>query len=176
LYASTDESLVTRSVSEAELLAADIVICGLNRTRKQLNRFIRELRGFAEPLPVPGARLVCLRNDWERGFLNGSLWDVDRVDFSGENVVLALSGDMGASTAVVPVGCFLDPEPTPIPWGKNSFDFGYALTCHKSQGSEWRSVLIIDESSVFEENRYRWLYTALTRASERVTLAWRVRT
>ena len=39
-----------------------------------------------------------------------------------------------------------------------------------SQGSQWDNVLIKDESWCFRENSYRWLYTALTRASEKITL------
>ena len=49
-------------------------------------------------------------------------------------------------------------------------DFGYAITVHKSQGSEWESVLVVDESSVFRDNRERHLYTAITRASESLVL------
>ena len=51
-----------------------------------------------------------------------------------------------------------------------AFDFGYALTTHKAQGSQWGSVLVLDESGVFKENADRWLYTAVTRAAERVTV------
>ena len=49
------------------------------------------------------------------------------------------------------------------------FIFGYALTCHKSQGSEWPSALIFDESHFFDEPQ-RWLYTAISRAAERVVI------
>ncbi len=50
------------------------------------------------------------------------------------------------------------------------FDFGYAITCHKSQGSQWNNVLIYDESWCFRDDWKRWLYTAITRASEKITL------
>ena len=51
---------------------------------------------------------------------------------------------------------------------------GYTLTCHKSQGSEWPSSVIMMEPSVrigTVEGR-RWLYTALTRARERARVCW----
>ncbi len=51
-----------------------------------------------------------------------------------------------------------------------SMTYGYCLTCHKSQGSEWENVTVIDESSAFREQRKKWLYTAVTRASERLFL------
>jgi len=42
-------------------------------------------------------------------------------------------------------------------------DFAYAITCHKSQGSQYESGIIFDESYIFRDNKDRWLYTALTR-------------
>ena len=51
--------------------------------------------------------------------------------------------------------------------------YGYAFTCHKAQGGQWKDVFI-DQGYVTEERMgldyYRWLYTALTRATERVFL------
>ena len=52
----------------------------------------------------------------------------------------------------------------------HEFDYGYALTCHKAQGSQWDSVMLVDESSVFKQNSHRWLYTAITRAAEHLTI------
>lgn len=53
-------------------------------------------------------------------------------------------------------------------------NFGYSLTCHKSQGSEWDDVLILVESSVKVPTfaGRRWLYTALTRAKKNVRICW----
>ena len=47
------------------------------------------------------------------------------------------------------------------------FAFGYAMTVHKSQGSEWPYVLLVDEYRRPEQRR-EWVYTAITRASERI--------
>ncbi len=53
----------------------------------------------------------------------------------------------------------------------NYFDYGYAITCHKSQGSEWDNVLVIDNFSGRSSSRYtRWLYTAVTRAKKNLTV------
>lgn len=49
-------------------------------------------------------------------------------------------------------------------------DYGHVLTCHKSQGSQWDEVVVHDESAAFRDDRYRWLYTAITRAAERLTI------
>ena len=51
--------------------------------------------------------------------------------------------------------------------------YGYALTCHKSQGGQWNSVFI-DQGLVKDEEKnmeyMRWLYTAITRATDNVYL------
>ena len=52
----------------------------------------------------------------------------------------------------------------------DEFDYGYALTVHKAQGSQWDDVVLFDESFAFREHRSRWLYTGLTRAAERITV------
>ena len=56
--------------------------------------------------------------------------------------------------------------------------YGYAVTCHKAQGGEWKRVFI-DQGYISEEminpDYYRWLYTAFTRASEKLHLVnWKV--
>lgn len=51
------------------------------------------------------------------------------------------------------------------------FTYAYAITCHKSQGSEWNKVLVLEESFPFDKKEHiRWLYTACTRASEKLVL------
>ena len=51
------------------------------------------------------------------------------------------------------------------------FAFGYAITTHKAQGSEWDKVLVIEEKFPFsKEEHARWLYTAVTRAASRLVL------
>jgi exodeoxyribonuclease-5 len=52
----------------------------------------------------------------------------------------------------------------------DEFDYGYVLTVHKAQGSEWDDVVLFDESAAFGESRQRWLYTGITRASRRLTI------
>lgn len=51
------------------------------------------------------------------------------------------------------------------------FTYGYAITGHKSQGSEWDKVLIIEENFPFEaEEHARWLYTCVTRSAKKLVL------
>lgn len=51
------------------------------------------------------------------------------------------------------------------------FAYAYAITVHKAQGSEWGKVLIIEEKFPFDKNEHaRWLYTAITRSSEKCVI------
>lgn len=51
------------------------------------------------------------------------------------------------------------------------FDFGYAVTTWKAQGSEWPKVLVIEENFPFDKMEHaRFLYTSCTRASEKLVL------
>jgi exodeoxyribonuclease-5 len=73
----------------------------------------------------------------------------------------------------VPRAFFTDgPETVPFAQrrGADEFDYGYALTVHKAQGSQWDDVVLFDESFAFRDSRERWLYTAVTRAAERLTI------
>lgn len=54
------------------------------------------------------------------------------------------------------------------------FNFGYAITGHRAQGSQWNKVLVLEESFPFDRIEHaRWLYTTVTRAAEKLTLILR---
>ena len=51
------------------------------------------------------------------------------------------------------------------------FAYAYAITTHKAQGSEWDKVLVFEERFPFDrEEHKRWLYTACTRAKEKLVI------
>lgn len=150
---------------------ADQVLVGMNHTRRRANRWVRQVLGREDDAPVAGDKLVCLRNSHDEGLFNGQTWRVRRV--TGRDFYrLTLEGEDGEV-----VRCLahpdhfrggevdLDPARRKV---ANEFDYGYALTVHKSQGSEWDHVVVLDEWH--GSDRERWLYTALTRAAERVTV------
>jgi exodeoxyribonuclease-5 len=166
------------SIRSHELVTHDQVICGINRTRRTLNADIRKYRGF-ELLaqPMVGDRLICLRNDRKRGLFNGGMWFVKSPpQFDGEVFEMELDSlDIkGAQAKVkVPLEFFIGEEeklPGPKRRKHDEFDFGYAITAHKSQGSQWDKVLVVNENQCFRENAIQWLYTAVTRAAEELTL------
>jgi hypothetical protein len=77
------------------------------------------------------------------------------------------SGD-GPTVKVSVLSEFFEGRGEEVPWQlrrhTDEFDYGYALTVHKAQGSQWDNVVLFDESFAFREHRQRWLYTAVTRA------------
>ena len=87
-YGQYGESRVIRrdEIDAADVLAADQVLLGVNRTRRLYNQRIRQLQGTAEPLPVAGDKLVCLRNDRVKGLINGGLWRVDDVRWAAQGL------------------------------------------------------------------------------------------
>ncbi|MCC2689494.1 MAG: ATP-binding protein [Rhizobiaceae bacterium] len=167
-------------VTQETVLAADQVLVGTNRTRRRYNQRLRELKGFSAAFPQAGDKLVCLRNDPNKGLLNGSLWKV--MTSSRETVKPGINllvspeeddPDRGIAKIKLLKAAFEDPE-ADIPWNTrkrfDDFDYGYALTVHKAQGSQWNDIVLFDESFAFRETRQRWLYTAITRAAERLTI------
>jgi len=167
-------------VNQELVLSADQVLVGVNRTRRRYNRRLRELKGFQAAYPQAGDKLVCLRNDPAKGLLNGSLWKVmtsaRETVKPGINLLVSPEEDdpdRGVAKIKLLKAVFEDQE-TEIPWSTkkryDDFDYGYALTVHKAQGSQWDNVVLFDESYAFRETRQRWLYTAITRAAERLTI------
>jgi exodeoxyribonuclease-5 len=151
------------------VLATDQLLVGRNSTRLSSNVRARQLMGYPDALPKKGDKLVCLRNNHELGLLNGQLWKA-REDsiFDGAFVFLDIETDDGLA---VEVDCHAEYFHGKLPgmWTRKDaeeFDYGYALTVHKSQGSQWGNVLLFDEW--YMKDRRQWLYTAITRASERI--------
>ncbi len=179
-YGQYGESRIIRrsEIDKDIVLDADQVLVGVNKTRRLYNQRIRELRGIVEPLPVAGDRLVCLRNDRTKGLINGGLWRVEALAAMRKDFVrmsLAPEDEVGRGlTKVAVLKQFFEGSeadlPYPVRRESDEFDFGYALTVHKAQGSQWDNVVLFDESYAFREHRNRWLYTGLTRAARRLTI------
>ncbi len=167
-----------RDINAEAILAADQVLVGMNRTRRLYNGRIRELLGYRDPMPGVGEKLVCLRNDRAKGLLNGGVFRVrsNRGESKGlVQLTVQPDEDVGGRSAKVKVlREFFEGGEEALPWEirrrSDEFDYGYALTVHKSQGSQWDNVVLFDESHAFREHRHRWLYTAITRAARKLTV------
>jgi ATP-dependent exoDNAse (exonuclease V) alpha subunit len=166
-------------VEQEEVILADQILVGRNVTRRSYNARIRQLLERGSEVPVAGDKLVCLRNARKRGLLNGSLWHVDRARKPRKGLLrYTLSpeeGEMGKRRTVVSINpAFFDGTAAALSYPErrrsDEFDFGYVLTVHKAQGSQWDDVYLFDESFAFREHARRWLYTGITRAATRITI------
>ena len=183
-----DSLIVKRSSIDKDemremVLSADQLLCGLNKTRHAYNARIRELRGLhgieKSWHPVAGDRLICLRNDREKHIFNGGLWEASSALYTGgaSNLlkirVESLDEDRLPIDIKTPEAYFNGTEDD-LDWrirrSYDEFTFGWAITCHKAQGSQWDNPLIFDESYCFRDDAVKWLYTAVTRAAKRVTV------
>jgi exodeoxyribonuclease V len=174
------ESRVIRrnQLGATAVLQSDQLLVGTNKSRRESNRRIRELLGHDETMPAAGEKLVCLRNDKKKGLMNGGTWLVEKVHpMRGSKHRMSVvpedeSRKKPVRISVLPA--FFEGSEDTLPYAirreSDEFDFGYALTVHKAQGSQWDSVVVLDESYAFREHRNRWLYTAVTRAAQRVTV------
>lgn len=171
---------VKPSVVTDAMLAADQVLCGKNATRRGVNREIREKLGLrgeqGKELPVVGDRLICLRNNHQKGILNGEQFLVREIHNKelGEVVYMVVESVYNPGKLVdvaVPWDFFLGTEDNMDFFTKKSYDqftYGYCVTVHRSQGSQWDNVVILDESKAFREAKKNHLYTAITRAAKSV--------
>ena len=182
------------------MLGCDQIICGMNRTRAKINDEVRQMMGYENCLPQHGDKLICTLNNWEQfidgemrfNLVNGIIGTAidpyyDRAnaigftqfkpEFLEENCPEVLPFDYG----VFESGEYRyrhgdtfakfdeDGEPTDV-FTLNRFEYGYCISCHKAQGSEFDNVIIFDESFAFREDASRWLYTAITRAKKKLIL------
>ena len=168
--------LSRHEISSDDILAADQVLVGANKTRRRFNERIRELKGHDDPTPEAGEKLVCLRNNRKKGLLNGGIWTVTlrKSPRAGKARLIVAPEDGGKQATISVPREFFTEGPESVPFAKrrgaDEFDYGYALTVHKAQGSQWDNIVLFDESYMFREHRARWLYTAVTRAAEKLTV------
>ena len=170
--------ILRKSEWDMELVTgADQVITGMNASRFKLTRAMRNFIGFTQAFPLAGDKLICRKNDHEKGLLNGvTCRALAEGNKRGNIIYLDVEYD-----GRVMRGNISDPgyfqehygERTHFPKGDGiaHFDYGYAVTCHKSQGSQWNHVVVADDLMRQDDKaqRAKWLYTAITRAEEKLT-------
>jgi exodeoxyribonuclease-5 len=158
-----------------------LVLCGYNHTRVKLNHSLRSQMGIESEAPTVGDHLICLRNNASAKLYNGMtgtlqwLKDAENDDerrwyHAGvaidelEHEGFLLREQFGAKATIGQV------PPAPDGTRGDLFDFGYALTVHKAQGSQADTVLLFEERNkhMSDEDWQRWLYTAVTRAERQL--------
>jgi exodeoxyribonuclease V len=170
-------------VGPAQMLQGGQVICGTNATRRWLNTTMKRAAGFEADYPIgAGEKIICLKNRHDLGLINGmflTLTDVrqDPDDaFAFSAMVETEDGNGIAGRQSFWRGEYadhvaFDPERGRREWqvrrGLIESSWGYTITCHKAQGSQWENVVVFDDGfGRTADDRNRWLYTAITRAEK----------
>ena len=149
--------------------AYDVIICGFNKTRVAMNKVVRERLGYHGTLPQVGEWIICLKNNSDFGVFNGQRFQVmEGSPVDKDRMLLSLADEDGNVFKNLPAltdqfGMEKTLEYTPR--DVCLFDYGSVITCHKSQGSQWDRVAVIEEIGRGWKPR-RWSYTAATRAAK----------
>lgn len=179
-------------VSAPMMQWADQILCGRNLTRKSINDEMRESLGYKGIYPEAGEKVICLRNYWDtlnddkEPLINGTIGTVqnvikpkfeDELNILSEEVYLDIATDYTPSSwDNIPIDSNIFKGFAPFAQQKpgsrrifHEFDYGYAITVHKAQGSEFDKVLVFEER-LGGGNHTRWLYTAVTRAAKKLII------
>lgn len=164
-----------RAIAPEEYAMATQIIVGKNNTRQMWNQRFREKKGLeAMDLPRAAEKMICLKNEPALGLFNGMIGyaQTNARNPVGERYTLDFEDNLGLPVFLGDIRGDSGKYD-----GYNSehrklqrFDFAYAITCHKSQGSEFDDVLVYNEPIGRGEEGRRWLYTAITRAVNRCVL------
>lgn len=194
LFKGADVQVLPKSEFKPSMLFwANQVICGKNETRNKLNLTMRKMKYGKDTTyaPIEGDKIICLKNSWDtcnglkEPLVNGmigtasNIWEVESFYYG-----IVYMGDFIPETStsqcenfnnlMIDRDLLLTGNPSRILVRNKTrikylqqFDYGYAITCHKSQGSQWDNVLVFEET-LRSDWHARWLYTAATRASKKL--------
>lgn len=168
------------------------ILCGLNKTRVKINNHVREIHGFGRNDPYEHEKLICLKNNKDLNIMNGQIGFLNSAKIETNyllNLNIAMIGERLNTYCLTHRKVFgkvkydvatkeiynekllkdfkYDKKPN-----INLFDFGYAISVHRSQGSENHTIILIEERNFYQsdDDYKRWLYTAITRARNRLVI------
>lgn len=151
----------------------NIMICATNRTRCKMNRHARGI--FEEDIPQPNEPVICLMNNRKKDIFNGHIGVVQELYDKGAYYDAIINMGRNMFYGNISKKQFYNKDIVDEDFDMHEFDlfdYGYCITAHKSQGSEWSHVTIIQEYMgwMAPEMFNRWLYTAITRAKDTLTI------
>jgi exodeoxyribonuclease-5 len=174
------------------LLKTDQIIVGKNDTRRLFNRKVRKMQGFdPKSYPTIGERMVFLDNNIQLGVFNGlefeSLEDNNSMPLREgaqypTNFMCKVPSLDGQSFREMRISPYFDNSMEFEDDGARrrfmkargliTVDFAAAKTCHKMQGSAAKKPIIVEERFLPRDVHQRWMYTAVTRAVDKL-IWWR---
>lgn len=161
----------------------DVILCGTNKTRENINRLVRRSKKYNTYLPQKGEIIMNLQNDvlGDGRIFNGEQYVISQIEeVVGGYIYTLYEKDFKQKTVHVFINDAIWEE-----WQDQSFKFdfkkknkspgqwtyGYAMTTFKAMGSEFNNVLFVDENVSRFADRKSFRYTAITRAKENLTIA-----
>lgn len=199
-FKGTEVNIVrANELCDGMLTWADQILCGKNITRNNMNDYYRNLiwvDQFDLSRPLIGDKIICLKNNWDKvtragdALVNGTIGTLQSLtdyadEILGRKCIIDFLPETDTedsnnlfSNLLIDWKLITTHEPTinkenfrmfPKWLRPEQFDYGYCITTHKSQGSEYDKVLVIEEMLKATDHA-RWLYTAITRASKKLTL------
>lgn len=186
----TQDNLVPASIRHAA--THDQVLVWSNKRRWAMINALRSLKGYPRDEVVAGDRIMILTNDKDLAVFNGQQASVLDVTPGTLGPTLTLRLEDGRETTM-PVyadgfmGLDLQNQAKKSGAGMRGnralATFADAITVHKAQGSEWSKVYVVNETGAMISMKARkegreagisearkWLYTAVTRAQDSVTI------
>lgn len=176
-------------LNDEVLSKADIIICGRNSTRQNMTNYYRQnILGVKQPgTLILGEKLICRQNNWnfsiDNGIclINGMIGYVDDINLESYNkrsIKIDFRPEFKTQEIFEQVELdykylFTDmTETSNNSLSKfNKFQFGYVITAHLAQGSQYDNVLVYDERMGDQEYYNKWLYTSITRAIKGLIIA-----
>ena len=181
-------------VTNSLLLGADQIIVGKNITRHKINAYMRKLKWEDKYTdnPLNGDKCICLKNNWNMvgsnadPLINGQIGQLQNVHIIelkpyGKVIVADFVSDDGGiyKNLLIDYKLMVEGQPTVNKdnWTKYAgapklleFAYAYAITCHKSQGSEFNRVILFEEWLGDYNQHQKWLYTGITRAAKQLVI------
>jgi exodeoxyribonuclease-5 len=175
-------------INDDLLKNTDIIICGKNETRQNINTYYRQtIMGAPSTNPMYGDKIVCRQNNWKLSIddninlingLIGYIEDIYLDTYNGKSICIDFRPEF------MPDQCFrkipmdfqyLSQPVTDKTMNRfnfsNKFQYARAITCHLSQGSQYSKVLYYKERMGSWDYQRKLDYTALTRAEDEVVMA-----
>ena len=172
---------------------SDIILTGTNRLRYEINKYYRETIKAYKRLDYPhiGEKLICRKNNWDRCVDNGIYLTngtagvvryVERESYNGKSLKIDFKPDFTKSeirNLTIDYKRLMsqnlsdgpdDDQSSYFDYNLDVFEFAYAITVHSSQGSQWPNVLFMAEKFLNDEDYKKFVYTAITRAMNSITI------
>lgn len=192
------EVIKKSDLSDTHFSKSDIVLTETNRLRWNVNNFFREqLRQYKQlDYPHAGEKVICRKNNWSRSIdggiyltngLSGYVDTIQRWTYNRKDKTMVMDFRPDFTQNIFKdvkfnlEFMFSAPKQT-LEESDNSkdaindyfndrFEFGYAITAHLSQGSQYNKVLYLNENIMrTKEDQKKLAYTAITRAIDSITV------